>query len=114
MKTSNALLLSFFGVIIISVILQINGFVNLKGEGLTKNLKVSCKGASNIDLKNLKSLNAQVNTAGAGNVIVYASNELNAVILGVGNIVYFGNPKTVIQSINGIGKINKGKGSVSR
>ncbi len=79
------------------------GNINLKGESNYLNCVVN--GAGNIvaDQFIAKKVDAMVN--GAGNCNVYAVNELNASIFGVGSIYYSGNPANVKTYINGVGRI---------
>ena len=50
-----------------------------------------------------------MNIGGVGSVKVWASNDLNASLGGVGSLTYYGDPKTVNTRGGGLGSISKGK-----
>ncbi|MBF0546124.1 MAG: DUF2807 domain-containing protein [Candidatus Riflebacteria bacterium] len=81
------------------------GSVNCTGETDAFDLNIS--GAGSIDAKDLKVKKSYVSMSGAGSAKVYASEELNAEISGVGSVDYFGNPAKVNQKISGMGKLTK-------
>jgi hypothetical protein len=87
--------------------LSIRGASSARCSGETKSLSVSMDGAGSGDLRDLRAENAKVSLNGAGQVLVFVTGQLDAKINGVGTIDYYGNPKTVNQSINGIGTLNK-------
>jgi hypothetical protein len=83
----------------------INGAGNIKLSGNGNYLSCLINGAGNINSSDyiVKKCNAVVN--GAGNSIVNVTDELNAVVAGIGSIIYYGNPPVVSTSITGIGNI---------
>lgn len=75
--------------------------------GTTDNFDINTEGASDINSKNLKANNVNVEVYGAGNLKVYAKNKLNIESYGVLNLVYYGNP-TVSKNDNFLSHIKKG------
>lgn len=75
-------------------------------EGVTKNLRVKISGAGHLDAGDLEAQNVDFRIEGVGTGNVYAVNELNAQIEGVGKISYKGNPR-VTQYIDGLGSVKR-------
>lgn len=84
-----------------------NGAGSTEIGGKTKDLYINASGAVNLNAKNLYSDNVNIDLSGASNVAVYAAEELNAKLSGVGNINYYGNPKVVNRNVSGLGLIKK-------
>lgn len=88
-------------------------FVNLSGagsvnvEGETDDLQVSISGAANLNAKDLIAENVSIDISGAADAEVYANESLNATVSGVGNVVYYGNPKSINPKVSGVGSIKK-------
>jgi len=88
-------------------------FVNLSGagsvyvEGKTDDLQVSISGAANLNAKDLIAENVSVDISGAADAEVYANESLNATVSGVGNVTYYGNPKSINPKVSGVGSIKK-------
>lgn len=87
--------------------LDFSGAVEFVGTGEVENTYTQLSGAGNIDLKGLKVRRSSVHLSGAANLVVHASDELVAVISGVGKVEYYGNPPKVSQKISGVGKLTK-------
>ncbi len=85
----------------------INGAGDINLNGNANNLTCGINGAGNISAFNfpVKTCNARVN--GTGNCTVNVSEDLDAAISGVGNIIYDGNPKQVRSTVSGVGKITR-------
>jgi hypothetical protein len=49
-----------------------------------------------------------VNFNGLGNVKITAKDTLNAVVNGMGNLTYYGKPRNVNKTVNGIGSVSAG------
>lgn len=81
------------------------GEIDLKGS--TGALTVHLSGAAELDAKELKGRKVTVDISGAASADVYASEELNAEVSGVGSIDYYGNPAVVHKEVSGVGSINK-------
>ena len=83
------------------------GAGSLTADGETKEADITLSGAGSVDAKNLRAAKARVNATGAGSVEVYATDQLDAKALGVGEINYYGKPKIVNKQAVGIGGINE-------
>lgn len=81
------------------------GAVNINADGQLDELTVRMMGAGHADLGKLAATDATVTVEGVGNVIVNASNSLEARMNGVGAIFYVGTPKKVNTRMNGLGTI---------
>lgn len=86
---------------------EIKGAIDMTLTGTTDNLDINTEGASDINSKNLKANNVNVEVYGVGNLKVYAKNKLNIESYGVLNLVYYGNP-TVSKNDNFLSRIKKG------
>ncbi|AOY84127.2 DUF2807 domain-containing protein [Moorena producens JHB] len=84
-----------------------NGSGKTELYGNTKELYLKVYGAVDVNGKNLYSTKAKVDLFGASQVNVYATEKLTASVFGLGHINYYGNPKTVIRNILGLGSISK-------
>jgi len=83
------------------------GAASIKAAGKVKNATISSSGAGDIDANRLQAEKARVTVAGAASVSVYATEQLDVSVSGVGSVTYGGNPKTVNKSVSGIGSVNK-------
>jgi hypothetical protein len=80
------------------------GITNLSGR--VEKVVIHLSGAGDIDAQGLKSATTEAHISGAGNVKVWATNELKAKISGAGSIQYKGDPK-IEQTISGAGSVKK-------
>lgn len=87
--------------------LVLSGAGDLTASGETKEADVTLSGAGSVDAKNLHAVNAKVDSTGVGSVDVYATGKLDAKASGIGEINYYGSPKTVNKQAGGIGEINE-------
>ena len=85
------------------------GAGSLKADGTVRNLTMNVGGVGSIDTRELHAETAKVNVGGVGSVKVWASNELDASLGGVGSLTYYGDPKTVNTHGGGLGSISKAK-----
>jgi Putative auto-transporter adhesin, head GIN domain len=85
---------------------QSTGAANINATGKAKSVTISSTGAGNIDTSKLTAEKAKVDATGAANVDVYASDQLDVSVAGVGSVTYSGNPKVVNKSVSGIGSVN--------
>lgn len=85
---------------------EINGSGTVTLSGETADSKISISGLGNYNAEKLKSETVEIDIAGAGDAIVFASRKLAVDIAGSGNVSYFGSPE-ISQSIAGSGKIRK-------
>ena len=81
------------------------GSFNLSGE--TKEVDIRLSGVGSVDAKNLRAVNAKVNSNAVGSVAVYVTSQLDINSSGIGEVNYYGNPKIVNKQAEGIGKINQ-------
>ena len=83
------------------------GAARIVASGQTSFAIISSTGAGKIDADKLHAARAKVTVTGAGSVDVYATQQLDAIVSGVGQITYAGDPPVVNKSVSGIGTINK-------
>jgi hypothetical protein len=81
----------------------------LYASGKVKLLRMKGQGVGGINAKDLHAERADVNFSGMGEVLVHASDTLNLIVEGMGNFIYYGNPKHVNKSATGLGKVSAGK-----
>lgn len=77
-------------------------------QGKVKLLRLKAQGVGEVDTKELDAERADVNFNGIGNVKVTARDTLNAVVNGMGNLSYYGKPRHVNKTVNGIGNVKAG------
>jgi hypothetical protein len=87
------------------------GAARIEAAGETKYASVSSTGAGKIDAYQLKAESVKVTVTGAAKVDVYASQQLDATVSGVGSVTYDGNPSVVNKNVSGIGRVNKRESS---
>jgi len=85
----------------------VSGVGSLSASGETKELDITLSGVGNVDAKNLRAVNAKVNSKAVGSVDLYVTGQLDVDASGVGEVNYYGNPKIVNKQAEGIGKINQ-------
>jgi hypothetical protein len=85
----------------------VSGVGSLSASGETKELDITLSGVGNVDAKNLRAVNAKVNSNAVGSVDLYVTGQLDVDASGVGKVNYYGNPKIVNKQAEGIGKINQ-------
>ena len=88
--------------------ISFQGAGRLVANGEVKYLKLMAQGVGDVDTKALLAQRAEVNFEGIGKVKVHASEHLDAVVQGMGSLNYYGNPKTVNKSVEGIGSVSSG------
>ncbi|HXT61764.1 MAG TPA: head GIN domain-containing protein [Pyrinomonadaceae bacterium] len=89
------------------LVLGNTGAANIEAAGLTKVVDIKSSGAGNIETRKLQAERATVTVAGAANVDVYASQQLDVSVSGIGSVTYSGNPPVVNKTVSGIGSVNK-------
>jgi hypothetical protein len=85
--------------------LDSTGAASIEAGGRAKSITISSTGAGKIDAGNLHAEKARVAVSGAASVEVYASDQLDVDISGVGSVSYGGNPKVVNKNVSGIGSV---------
>src|SRR6185436_853253 len=83
------------------------GAASIKAAGKVKSATISSSGAGDIDANRLQAEKARVTVAGAASVSVYATEQLDVTISGVGSVTYGGNPKSVNKSVSGFGSVKQ-------
>jgi hypothetical protein len=83
----------------------VSGAGRLTASGETKEADITLSGAGSVDAKDLLADKTRANSTGVGMMEVYAREQLDANTSGVGNISYYGNPKSVNKHVGGIGTI---------
>ena len=82
------------------------GATSLTASGETKSVEIHNEGAGKIDTDGLHAQKAKVEISGAASVDVYASEQLDASVSGVGRVSYSGDPKTVNKNVSGMGVVS--------
>lgn len=91
-----------------SVDIGFQGAGRLVAKGRVKVLKLNAQGVGDVDTKALLAERANVTFEGIGAVKVYASERLDAVVQGMGSLNYFGNPRVINKTVEGIGSVKAG------
>lgn len=86
------------------------GAATIVAQGQSKSLDLSSTGAGKIDAHDLRAGEANVRVTGAAAVEVYAIDQLDVDVSGVGRVTYSGDPK-VSKHISGAGQVNKKESS---
>lgn len=84
------------------------GAGKLQASGKVKYLRLAARGVGEVDTRNLQADRVDVNFEGVGSVSVYARELLNAVVRGMGTLEYYGHPRTVNKTAEGIGSVRAG------
>jgi len=90
-----------------SFALSINGSSQLRLDGAAEKFNIHISGSGKIDADSLSAGEAKMHIEGSGSIECRVAKSLDARIDGSGNIKYHGEPKTVHQSVNGSGSIEK-------
>lgn len=86
--------------------IESTGAASVNAAGKAKSVTVSSTGAGDIDTARLQAAKVRVSVSGAASVNVYASDQLDVSVSGVGSVNYSGNPKTVNKNVSGLGSVN--------
>jgi Putative auto-transporter adhesin, head GIN domain len=86
---------------------QSTGAARIEAEGETKFVGISSTGAGKVEFYDLHAERAKVTVTGAAKVDVYASQQLDTTVSGVGQVTYDGNPGVVNKSVSGIGRVSQ-------
>jgi hypothetical protein len=82
------------------------GRMEINGE--VKSFSMRADGVGEVDTKALIANDVDVRFRGVGDVKVYAKNRLDAVVQGMGELTYYGKPRTVNRSASGLGSVRAG------
>lgn len=91
-----------------SVDIGFQGAGRLAAKGRVKVLKLNAQGVGDVDTRALLAERANVTFEGIGAVKVYASERLDAVVQGMGSLNYYGNPRVINKTVEGIGSVKSG------
>ncbi|MET0279637.1 MAG: DUF2807 domain-containing protein [Steroidobacteraceae bacterium] len=83
----------------------LSGAGQIRASGARQSLNARINGAGNMDLSQLRVVDATLYVNGAGNLQTLVTGSLKAEVNGVGSIRYAGNPAQVEPSIHGVGSI---------
>lgn len=89
------------------LVLSSTGASNIEASGQTKFVEISTSGAGNIETQSLRAERTKITVSGAAQVDVYASQQLDVSVSGIGSVTYSGNPPVVNKSVSGIGSVSK-------
>lgn len=85
------------------------GAGSLTADGDVKQLDLTVQGVGEIDTKALHAQQVDVKSSGVGHVSVFASERLDAKVKGMGELEYYGKPRSVSKSAQGMGSISAAK-----
>lgn len=85
------------------------GAGSLQMNGRVTRLRLNAEGVGEVEARDLVAQDADVTFRGIGDVSVHATNKLNASVQGLGNLTYYGKPRTVSKSVSGIGNVTAAK-----
>ena len=83
------------------------GAGRIEAAGETQFISISSTGAGKIDTSKLTAERAKVSVTGAAHVDVYARQQLDVTVSGVGQVTYYGNPGVVNKTVTGLGSVTK-------
>lgn len=89
--------------------LNYEGVGYLELDGNVNVFKLRAKGVGMVDAKKLKAEYVDATVEGIGAVDVYAKEKLKASVQGIGSLTYYGNPRSISKSADGLGSIKAGK-----
>jgi len=85
---------------------EISGSGSLVLSGETKDAKIQINGVGDCNAEAMKAENATIKISGSGDVKVFADNNLDVTIRGVGSVYYKG-AATISQKISGSGEVKR-------
>lgn len=88
--------------------LNYQGVGNLTATGSVNKLVLHAQGVGSLDAKGLTARDVQATLEGVASVAVRATESLNAHVLGVGSLSYYGQPKKISKWVEGVGRIHAG------
>lgn len=77
-------------------------------SGAVKQLILQAQGVGEVDARKLIAQDADVNFQGIGSVQIHVTGRLDARVNGMGELSYYGHPRTVNKSVSGIGSVQAG------
>lgn len=85
--------------------LEISGASEVSFRGSAQQLDASLSGAGNLNAYELRVRDASVDLSGVGGAQVYATDNLQGKVSGVGGIQYKGEPRNIQRQVSGVGSI---------
>jgi hypothetical protein len=82
------------------------GRMNINGQ--VKTFSMKAEGVGEVDAKGFVADDVDILFRGIGDVKLTARNKLDATVQGMGNLTYYGKPRTVNKSASGIGSVKAG------
>ena len=87
--------------------MNISGSGRIMLSGKSNKADITISGSGDIEAHKFRVREADVNILGSGSCRIYASETVNARIMGSGNVLYAGDPKHVNSNTLGSGRIRK-------
>ncbi len=84
----------------------IDGSSDIEITGNTGQLTAKLNGAGDLDASGFHAKKVFITSHGAGDAIIHATKEINAILDGAGDITYIGSPERIIQSGDGAGDLS--------
>lgn len=88
-----------------SLELELTGSGTIKARGDVKELKVTLAGSGDVKTDQLVARKVTAEITGSGDILVQATQSLNATISGSGRLMYTGSPVDLKKSVTGSGSI---------
>ena len=85
------------------------GAGSLQMNGRVDKLRLDAEGVGEVEARDLVAQDADVRFRGIGSVSVHAKNRLRAEVQGMGELTYYGNPRSLSKSVSGIGSVVAGR-----
>jgi hypothetical protein len=89
--------------------MELNGSGGVTATGSVRQFNVLLNGSSDVDAEDLLSESANIQILGSGDIEVNAKQLLDVVIIGSGDVKYYGNPEKVERKIIGSGEVEAGE-----
>jgi hypothetical protein len=80
----------------------------LVANGKVKTFTLRAEGVGLVETKDLVAEQVDARIEGVGSVSVNARDSLNATVQGIGSLTYYGHPRNVSKSVEGIGSVRAG------
>jgi hypothetical protein len=81
------------------------GTAVINGDVSCKELKITAKGSSNVNLQKLKCQSVAAVAKGASQFKLFASKAAEGTVNGAGTIRFYGNPSSINRDIKGVGQV---------
>lgn len=91
-----------------SFTLNYQGVGSVTATGSVNRFVLHAQGAGTLDAKGLTARDVQATLEGVGLVDVRATESLDANVQGVGSLTYYGRPKKINKSVEGLGRLHAG------